>query len=155
MALEPHWLASLPTFETAPEELVRRGVTGYGRRIGCGQWRWTFGDELRLRRYATGSFRDRFPDLPDGHVFDDLVFEIFEKDDATHDPLLVFDFEAGVLRRHVPNNKAAEAIGTEVSAGDRISEEPLAQSRFADATPDLIARLRSLTLSAFEVIEEA
>lgn len=81
--------------------------------------------------------------------------KIFEKDDANHDPLLEFDFEAGVLRRHVPNNKAAEAIGPDVTAGDLISEEPLGESRYADVSPELIASLRSLTASAFEVIEDA
>jgi len=111
--------------------------------------------ELVARRYATGSFRDRFPDLADGAVLEELVFEIFEKDDANHDPLLEFDFEAGVLRRHVPNNKAAEAIGPDVKAGDLISEEPLGESRYADVSPELIASLRSRTASAFEVIEDA
>lgn len=111
--------------------------------------------ELVARRYASGSVRDRFPDLPDGAVFGELVFEIFEKDDANHDPLLDFDFEAGVLRRRVPNRKAAAAIGPDAEAGDLISEEPLAESRYADVSPELIARLRSRTVSAFEVIEEA
>jgi phosphoribosylaminoimidazole-succinocarboxamide synthase/DNA-binding transcriptional MerR regulator len=111
--------------------------------------------ELVARRCAAGSFRDRFADMPDGLVFDELVFEIFEKDDANHDPLLEFDFEAGVLRRHVPNTKAAEAIGPDVNAGDLIGEEPLAQTRYADVTPDLIARLRRLTVAVFEIIEEA
>jgi phosphoribosylaminoimidazole-succinocarboxamide synthase len=111
--------------------------------------------ELVARRYATGSFRDRFPDLADGAVLEELVFEIFEKDDANHDPLLDFDFEAGVLRRYVPNNKAAEAIAPDVKAGDLISEESLAESRYSDVSPELIASLRSRTASAFEVIEDA
>ena len=111
--------------------------------------------ELVARRYATGSFRDRFPDLADGAVLEQLVFEIFEKDDAHHDPLLKFDFGAGVLRRYVPNNQAAEAVGPDVQAGDLISEESLGESRYADVSPELIARLRSRTASAFEVIEQA
>ncbi len=111
--------------------------------------------ELVARRYATGSYRDRHPDLADGGVLDELVFEIFEKDDAHHDPLLEFDFAAGVLRRRVPNHTAAEAIGPDARAGDLISEEPLTESRYADITPELIARLRSRTATAFEVIEDA
>ena len=111
--------------------------------------------ELVARRYASGSVRDRFPDLPDGAVFEELVFEIFEKDDANHDPLLDFDFKAGILRRHVPNTKAAEAIGPDAKAGDLITEEPLAASRYADVSPELLASLRSFTVAAFEVIEEA
>jgi RNA polymerase sigma factor (sigma-70 family) len=111
--------------------------------------------ELIARRYATGSVRDRLPQLADGTVFEQLVFEMFEKDDANHDPLLQFDFEAGVLRRYVPNKKAAEAIGPTVKAGDLVSEEAIAESRYADVTPELVARLRALTVSAFEVIESA
>jgi phosphoribosylaminoimidazole-succinocarboxamide synthase len=111
--------------------------------------------ELVARRYASGSVRDRFPDLPDGTVFEELMFEIFEKDDANHDPLLDFDFEAGVLRRQVPNKEAAEAIGPDAKAGDLMTEEPLRDSRYADVSPELIASLRSCTVSAFEVIEEA
>jgi phosphoribosylaminoimidazole-succinocarboxamide synthase len=111
--------------------------------------------ELVARRYASGSLRDRFPDLPDGAAFDELVFEIFEKDDANHDPLLDFDFEAGVLRRLVPNRQAAEAIGPDVKAGDLIAEEPLRESRYADVSPELVASLRTRTVAAFEVIEAA
>ena len=83
------------------------------------------------------------------------MFEIFEKDDANHDPLLDFDFDAGVLRRYVPNKGAAEAIGPEAKPGDLIAEEPLAASRYAEVTPELVAGLRSRTISAFEVIEAA
>jgi phosphoribosylaminoimidazole-succinocarboxamide synthase len=111
--------------------------------------------ELVARRYASGSVRDRFPDLPDGAVFDELVFEVFEKDDANHDPLLEFDFDAGVLRRFVPNTAAAEAIGADTKAGDLLSEEPLGESRYAHVSRDLLASLRGRTTSAFEVIEEA
>ena len=111
--------------------------------------------ELVARRYATGSFKDRFPDLADGALLDEVVFEVFEKDDANHDPLLEFDFDASVLRRYVPNDKAAEAIGPVARAGDFISEEPLGESRYADVSPELIARLRSRTVSTFEVIENA
>lgn len=111
--------------------------------------------ELVARRYVTGSYRDRFPALTDGAALDELVFEIFEKDDAHHDPLLEFDFDADILRRHVPNTKAAEAIGPEARAGDLLSEEPLSQSRYAGASPELITQLRALTASAFEIIEDA
>ena len=47
--------------------------------------------ELVARRIATGSFLDRNTGIADGTVFADLVFEVFEKDDANHDPLLEFD----------------------------------------------------------------
>ena len=111
--------------------------------------------ELVARRYATGSFLDRFPDLPDGTVFEELAFEIFEKDDAAHDPMLEFDFAAGVLRRYVANSKAAIALGPGVKAGDLLSEEPIGESRYAGVSPELLARLRSRTVAAFELIEKA
>jgi phosphoribosylaminoimidazole-succinocarboxamide synthase len=111
--------------------------------------------ELVARRRASGSFRDRFPQFAEGEVLEELAFEMFEKDDARHDPLLGFDFRGGVVRRYVPSRRAAESIGPDVSAGDLISEEPLAASRFAEVTPHLVDRLRSLTASAFEVIEDA
>lgn len=49
--------------------------------------------ELVARRIATGGFLDRNADIGDGTVFADLVFEVFEKDDANHDPLIAFDFD--------------------------------------------------------------
>lgn len=40
--------------------------------------------ELVAPRIATGSFLDRNADIADGTVLADLVFEVFEKDDANH-----------------------------------------------------------------------
>lgn len=111
--------------------------------------------ELIARRIATGSYLDRHPEVADGTVFGELVFEVFEKDDANHDPLLEFDFEAGILRRYVPNKKAAKAIGPDVKAGDLLREEPLSQSRYASVTPDLVLQLRDVTLGVFWIIEQA
>lgn len=111
--------------------------------------------ELIARRYATGSYRDRFPDTPDGFFFENLVFEVFEKDDPNHDPLLEFDFDNEILRRFVPNNKAAKAIGPNVKAGDLISKRRLADSGYASITPELLAQLRDITLRTFRVIEAA
>lgn len=111
--------------------------------------------ELIARRYAVGSYRDRFRHVADGHVFSTLVFEVFEKDDANHDPLLKFDFERGELSRWVPNKKAAEALGGGIEAGYRISAEPLATSRYANITSELLTQLREITLQTFEIIEAA
>ncbi len=110
--------------------------------------------ELVARRIATGSYLDRNADVADGTVFADLVFEVFEKDDANHDPLLEFDFAGGVLRRFVPNTKAAVQLG-DVNAGDLISEQPLSHSRYATVTSELVEQLRELTLRTFEIVEQA
>jgi phosphoribosylaminoimidazole-succinocarboxamide synthase len=110
--------------------------------------------ELVARRIATGSFLDRNTDVTDGTVFADLVFEVFEKDDANHDPLLEFDFARDVLRRFVPNTKAALQL-EDAQAGDLISEETLSQSRFSNVTADVLAQLRDLTVRTFEIVEQA
>ena len=110
--------------------------------------------ELVARRIATGGFLDRNADLVDGTVFAELVFEVFEKDDANHDPLLEFDFAGGVLRRFVPNTMAAIQLG-DIHAGDLISEEALSQSRFATVTFELLEQLRHLTVRTFEIVEHA
>jgi phosphoribosylaminoimidazole-succinocarboxamide synthase len=110
--------------------------------------------ELVARRIATGSFLDRNADIADGTVFADLVFEVFEKDDANHDPLLEFDFAHDGLRRFVPNTKAALQLGG-AHAGDLISEEKLSQSRYASVTAELFEQLRDLTVRTFEIVERA
>lgn len=110
--------------------------------------------ELVARRIATGSFLDRNPDIADGTVLADLVFETFEKDDHNHDPLVELDFASGTLRRFVPNTKAAIRLG-DVTAGDLISEQPLSQSRFATLTADVVEELRRITLRTFEVVAQA
>ncbi|HEV8063728.1 MAG TPA: phosphoribosylaminoimidazolesuccinocarboxamide synthase, partial [Acidimicrobiales bacterium] len=110
--------------------------------------------ELVARRIATGSHLDRNAEIADGTVFADLVFEVFEKDDANHDPLLEFDFVGDVLRRFVPNSKAALQLGN-AHAGDLISQERLSQSRYATVTPELVEQLANLTLRTFEIVEQA
>jgi RNA polymerase sigma factor (sigma-70 family) len=110
--------------------------------------------ELVARRIATGSFLDRNADVAEGTVFAALVFEVFEKDDANHDPLLEFDFARGLLRRFVPNTMAARELG-DVRAGDLISEEALSRSRYATVTAEVLARLRDLTVRTFEIVERA
>jgi phosphoribosylaminoimidazole-succinocarboxamide synthase len=110
--------------------------------------------ELVARRIATGSYLDRNAAIASGTVFADLVFEVFEKDDANHDPLLEFDFEHDMLRRFVPNTKAALQLG-DGHAGDLISQEMLSHSRFATITSELLEQLRGLTVLTFEIVEHA
>jgi len=109
--------------------------------------------ELVARRIATGSYLDRNADVADGTVFADVVFEVFEKDDANHDPLLEFDFEGDALRRLVPDTKSAIPLG--VHAGDLISQEPLSHTRYATVTSALLEQLRELTVRTFEIVEQA
>lgn len=102
--------------------------------------------ELVARRIATGSYLKRNPDVADGTVFDDVVFELFEKDDDNHDPKLEFDFEAGVLRRYVAHKPRDEAF---------MSEEPLATSRYSDLNREILTGLDGLTRIVFGILETA
>jgi len=47
--------------------------------------------ELVSRRIATGSYLNRNLEVKEGTIFDQLVIEFFLKDDARHDPLMVWD----------------------------------------------------------------
>ncbi len=100
--------------------------------------------ECVARRVAKGSYLQRNPEVVAGTIFDDLIFEVFEKDDANHDPLLVFDFETGVLRRYLP--KKPDAL---------INEELFVDSRYPAFTAELLAELEQITRRTFEVLEAA
>ncbi len=47
--------------------------------------------ELVARRIATGSFLKRNPETVEGTIFGELVTEFFLKDDARHDPLMIWN----------------------------------------------------------------
>lgn len=47
--------------------------------------------ECVARRIATGSYLKRNPETAEGTVFKQLVLEFFLKDDARHDPMMVWD----------------------------------------------------------------
>lgn len=156
--LEGKGAASTRTTCNIFELLENNGVrTHFVKRVDSSTFRARLVDmiplELIARRIATGSYLNRYPHVADGTVFDDLVFEIFEKDDPNHDPLLEFDFENGMLRRYVPNTKAGDAI--DKKAGELLSEQPLAESRYSDVTSELVEQLRDVTLRTFTIIEEA
>jgi len=44
--------------------------------------------ECVVRRFAEGSYLKRNPDIETHHVFEDLVFEVFYKDDELNDPYI-------------------------------------------------------------------
>lgn len=47
--------------------------------------------ELVPRRIATGSYLKRHPETSEGTIFDPIVFDHFYKDDALHDPLMIWN----------------------------------------------------------------
>jgi phosphoribosylaminoimidazole-succinocarboxamide synthase len=101
--------------------------------------------ELVVRRIAVGSYLKRNPEIREGTFFGDLVFEMFEKDDAMHDPKLEFDFVSGTISRYVASKPKQEAF---------IDEELLVNSRYAEFTPELLRKLQDISLRTFSIIEQ-
>ncbi len=102
--------------------------------------------ELVVRRVATGSYLKRNPDAVEGEVFEDLVFEIFHKDDDAHDPILVFgsDMEATRYPADQPEDQRTPI--------DVVNYTELELGRFPEET---VEQLEETTRSVFLAIEEA
>lgn len=102
--------------------------------------------EFIVRRIAMGSFLKRNPEIQDGTIFEDLVFEIFEKDDSLHDPQLLFDFDTNMVGRYWQDRPNQDGL---------IDEKMLIESRFAQFTPELLQRIKDISLKAFLILEKA
>lgn len=103
--------------------------------------------EVVARRRAAGSYLRRYPQLTKGAVLSELVVELFEKDDAAHDPLLLLD----PFTRRVWRYRA----DVPPSAGF-IDEESLASSRFAAFGHwSWMMTLVDRTRAVFEILEVA
>lgn len=102
--------------------------------------------ELVARRIATGSYLKRRPDVAEGTVFDEVIIEFFEKDDANHDPLVVLDIASLRLLRFRPD-KPLEA--------GYVGEQSLRESALCDLDRHDIAVLADITESVFMVLEKA
>lgn len=105
--------------------------------------------ECVVRRVATESYLKRNPDATEGEVFDDLVFELFHKDDANHDPILELkEFEALRYRADRPAIVTAEAL-------DSISYEQLKLGDSPSQAQGILFHIEEETKKTFEVLEAA
>jgi len=105
--------------------------------------------ELVARRVATGSYLQRNSEVSEGTVFKGLTMEFFLKDDARHDPLMIWDDSMGVFRLYDAHQP--------LSAGaiDVLSVEDLTPSHTREWWEKTIPKLRLVTTSVFLVLEEA
>lgn len=115
--------------------------------------------ELVARRIATGSYLKRYPETIEGEVFDQLVFEIFHKDDAAHDPLLKFDFERGVGVRYQASLPEGSQPLDEVTIGGLGLEDPtimtpVARLGLGQGIENRVETLGVITRSVFLSLEE-
>ncbi len=102
--------------------------------------------ELVARRIATGSYLKRRSDVSEGTIFPEVIVEFFEKDDANHDPLVIFDFASRRMLRYVASKPLADGF---------MNEEALEDGKFAKLTGEMVLELIDITKSVFETLEQA
>jgi phosphoribosylaminoimidazole-succinocarboxamide synthase len=102
--------------------------------------------ELVVRRVATGSYLKRNPQAVEGEMFDELVFEMFHKDDAAHDPIMRFEFDRDVAVRY----PAGEPQGAEP-----IDEVDFRSLRLGVDAEEVVGKLRDMALEVFTILESA
>ena len=67
--------------------------------------------EVVMRRRAVGSYLKRNPEVVEGHVFGDVVVELFWKDDSLHDPIMEWDEERKVFNLLDPSTADKRKVG--------------------------------------------
>ncbi|MFM2330782.1 MAG: phosphoribosylaminoimidazole carboxylase [Candidatus Parcubacteria bacterium] len=97
--------------------------------------------EIVIRWIATGSYLKRRPDVAEGTYFPSYVVEFFRKDDAQHDPLMIYDLVSQRILYFDPKKPLASGF---------IEEAPI-------RNPDEIERamvMRGIGIETFEVLED-
>lgn len=104
--------------------------------------------EFVARGVATGSYLKRNPDVAKGTRFGNPVIELFLKDDANHDPIMVCEGGRWVLYR------AAEPISSASKVGE-LPEDHFRQRCGVDLNPELTHDLMKETGEIFLTLERA
>lgn len=98
--------------------------------------------ELVTRRVAFGSYLKRNPDVESRTEFDDVVFEMFAKDDANHDPKL--EIVDGKVFQYQPDRVVGPDALIDVAEVD--------ESKFG-LSLEQVELLKQLAVDTFEVLE--
>lgn len=104
--------------------------------------------ELVVRRIAFGSYLKRHPDVSEGTVFKDLVFELFLKDDALHDPLMVWNQEKEKFDLYNPKAPISEGYLSSVVSPEDLHFPPFGPLK-------ILRQLLNITFQTFLILEEA
>jgi phosphoribosylaminoimidazole-succinocarboxamide synthase len=100
--------------------------------------------ELVARRVATGSYLKRYPEIREGTLLKELVIEFFLKDDARHDPLMVWDEEKSCFKLYQAKKPLNEGY-----LGELPRDYP-----FVPKTSNEVRYLEELTKRIFLILEK-
>jgi len=100
--------------------------------------------ELVARRIATGSFLKRNPEIKEGTIFNEIVTEFFLKDDARHDPLMIWNDKKQCFELYDPKLPLTQGY-----LEDLLPQDPIPKDRAE------IEQLRNLLIKVFLILEEA
>jgi phosphoribosylaminoimidazole-succinocarboxamide synthase len=102
--------------------------------------------EIVIRRIATGSYLIRNPTVKEGTIFHKLAIEFFLKDDAIHDPLMIWN----ETRQCFELFDAKKPISQESYLGDLPKDTPLIPKNLAE-----VRQLSNLGRDVFSILEKA
>lgn len=101
--------------------------------------------ELVARRIATGSYLKRYPRVKEGTVFKEVIVEFFLKDDARHDPLMIWNEKKSCFELYDAKKPLTEGYLEDLSP-----DYPLVPK-----TSEEVQYLTELTKKVFLILEEA
>ena len=105
--------------------------------------------EVVVRRIATGSYLKRDKEIAEGTVFDELLVEFFFKDDARHDPLMLWH-EDGHFELHHPKKPVGLEQYENLTPGDIVEGATRAQLE-----DEWMPYQKQTAIRVFEALEQA